>query len=132
MAVLFNSYSEEEEFIGFTIEPGFERNNPESESDISVSSVDEEDLSDLDLSDQESGTNISGTVNAYIWRHLPQLCLPGEPNECQPSQWAISAIFLGSPLTNTSLSNCLCPHSSHRCPDFISTNNVPTQTAFVQ
>ena len=55
MAVLFDSYSEEEEFIGFTIEPGFERNNPESESDISVSSVDEEDLSDLDLSDQESG-----------------------------------------------------------------------------
>ena len=55
MAALFDSDSEEEEFIGFTIEPGFERNNPESESDISVSSVDEEDLSDLDLSNQESG-----------------------------------------------------------------------------
>ena len=55
MAALFDSDSEEEEFIGFTIEPEFERNNPESESDISVSSVDKEDLSDLDLSDQESG-----------------------------------------------------------------------------
>ena len=55
MAALFDSDSEEEEFIGFTIEPGFERNYPESESDISVSSVDTEDLSDLDLSDQESG-----------------------------------------------------------------------------
>ena len=33
----------------------FERNYPESESDISVSSVDTEDLSDLDLSDKESG-----------------------------------------------------------------------------
>ena len=40
MAALFDSDSEEEEFIGFTIEPGFERNYPESESDISVSSVD--------------------------------------------------------------------------------------------
>ena len=49
MAALFDSDSEEEEFIGFTIEPGFERNYPESESDISVSSVDTEDLSDLDL-----------------------------------------------------------------------------------
>ena len=55
MAALFDSDSEEEEFIGFTIESGFERNYPESESDISVSSVDTEDLSDLDLSDQESG-----------------------------------------------------------------------------
>ena len=55
MAALFNSDSEEEEFIGFTVEPGFERNNPESESDISVSSVNTEDLSDLNLSDQESG-----------------------------------------------------------------------------
>ncbi|PFX28462.1 hypothetical protein AWC38_SpisGene6738 [Stylophora pistillata] len=55
MAALFDSDSEEEEFIGFTIEPGFERDNRESESDISVSSVDTEDLSDLDLSDQESG-----------------------------------------------------------------------------
>ena len=55
MAALFDSDSEEEEFIGFTIQPGFERNYPESESDISVSSVDTEDLSDLDLSDQESG-----------------------------------------------------------------------------
>ena len=54
MAALFDSDSEEE-FIGFTIEPGFERNYPESEPDISVSSVDMEDLSDLDLSDQESG-----------------------------------------------------------------------------
>ena len=55
MAVLFDSDSEEEEFIGFTVELEFERNNPESESDISVSSVNREDLSDLDLSDQESG-----------------------------------------------------------------------------
>ena len=55
MAALFDSDSEEQEFIGFTVEPGFERNNPESESDISVSSVNTEDLSDLDLSDQESG-----------------------------------------------------------------------------
>ena len=55
MAALFDSDSEEEEFIGFTIESGFERNYPESESDISVSSVDTEDLSDLDLSNQESG-----------------------------------------------------------------------------
>ena len=55
MVALFDSDSEEEEFIGFTIEPGFERNYPESESDISVSSVDTEDLSDLNLSDQESG-----------------------------------------------------------------------------
>ena len=55
MVALFDSDREEEEFIGFTIEPGFERNNPELESDISVSSVDMEDLSDLDLSDQESG-----------------------------------------------------------------------------
>ena len=55
MAALFDSDSEEEEFIGFTVEPGFERNNPESESDVSVLSVNTEDLSDLDLSDQESG-----------------------------------------------------------------------------
>ena len=55
MAALFDSDSEEEEFIGFTIEPGFERNYSKSESDISVSSVDTEDLSDLDLSNQESG-----------------------------------------------------------------------------
>ena len=55
MAALFNSDSEEEEFIGFTIEPEFERNNHKSESDISVSSVDTEDLPDLNLSDQESG-----------------------------------------------------------------------------
>ena len=55
MAALFDSDSEEEEFIGFTVEPGFERNNPESESDISVSSVNTEDLSDLNLTDQESG-----------------------------------------------------------------------------
>ena len=55
MAALFNSDSEEEEFIGFTIEPEFERNNLKSESDISVSSVDPEDLPDLNLSDQESG-----------------------------------------------------------------------------
>ena len=55
MAVLFASDSEEEEFIGFTIEPGFERDNRESESGISVLSVDTEDLSDLDVSDQESG-----------------------------------------------------------------------------
>ena len=55
MVALFDSDREEEEFIGFTLEPGFERNNPELESDISVSSVDMEDLSDLDLSDQESG-----------------------------------------------------------------------------
>lgn len=55
MAALFDSDSEEEEVIGFTVEPGFERNNPESESDISVSSVNTEDLSDLDLTDQRSG-----------------------------------------------------------------------------
>ena len=55
MAVLFASDCEEEEFIGFTIEPGFERDNRESECEISVSSVDTEDLSDLDVSDQESG-----------------------------------------------------------------------------
>ena len=55
MAALFDSDSEEEEFIGFTVELGFERNNPESESDISVSSVKQEDLSDLNLTDQESG-----------------------------------------------------------------------------
>ena len=55
MVALFDSDREEEEFIGFTIELGFERNNPELESDISVSSVDMEDFSDLDLSEQESG-----------------------------------------------------------------------------
>ena len=55
MAPLFDLDSKEEEFIGFTVEPGFEWNNPESESDISVSSVNTEDLSDLDLNDQESG-----------------------------------------------------------------------------
>ena len=55
MAALFNSDSEEGEFIGFTIEPEFERNNLKSESDISVSPVDTEDLPDLNLSDQESG-----------------------------------------------------------------------------
>ena len=55
MVALFDSDREEEEFIGFTIEPRFERNNPELKSDISVSSVDMEDFSDLDLSDQESG-----------------------------------------------------------------------------
>ena len=55
MAALFDSDSEEKEFIGFTVELGFERNNPESESDISVSSVNTEDLSDLNLTDQESG-----------------------------------------------------------------------------
>ena len=55
MAALFASDSGEEEFIGFTIEPGFEQNDCQSESDISVSSVDTEDLSDLDLCDQESG-----------------------------------------------------------------------------
>ena len=59
MAVLFDSDSEEEEYIGFTIEPGFERDNRESESDISVSSVDSEDLSDLDLSNQKVAMNMN-------------------------------------------------------------------------
>lgn len=54
MAALFQSDSEEEEFLGFGQQLESSRNVSDSESDISVSSVNTEDLSDFELTDSET------------------------------------------------------------------------------
>lgn len=54
MAALFQSESEEEEFLGFGQQLESSRNVSDSESDISVSSVNTEDLSDFELTDSET------------------------------------------------------------------------------
>ena len=55
MASFFESESEEEEFIGFVQERESPRNTSDLESDITVSSVNTEDLSDFSVSNSESG-----------------------------------------------------------------------------
>ena len=54
MAALFESDSEEKEFLGFGQENESNRNISDSESDISVSSVNTEDLSEFDETDSET------------------------------------------------------------------------------
>ena len=55
MASFFESESEEEEFIGFVQERESPRNTSDLESDITVSSVNTQDLSDFSVSNSESG-----------------------------------------------------------------------------
>ncbi|PFX20609.1 Peptide methionine sulfoxide reductase MsrB [Stylophora pistillata] len=54
MAAVVQSDSEEEEFLGFGQQLESSRNVSDSESDISVSSVNTEDLSDFELTDSET------------------------------------------------------------------------------
>ena len=54
MAALFDSDSKEEEFLGFGQQLESSRNNSDSESHISVSTVNTEDLSNLELTDSET------------------------------------------------------------------------------
>lgn len=55
MAALFESDSEGEEFLGFDVEGEPQRSNVESESDITVSTVIMEELSDISVTSSESG-----------------------------------------------------------------------------
>ena len=54
MAALLDSDSKEEEFLGFGQQLESGRNISDSESDISVSTVNTEDLSDFELTDSET------------------------------------------------------------------------------
>lgn len=55
MAALFESDSEGEEFLGFDVEGEPQRSNVQSESDVTVSSVIMEELSDISVTSSESG-----------------------------------------------------------------------------
>ena len=55
MVAFFESESKEEQFIGFVQKLESPRNTSDLESDVTVSSVNSEDLSDFSISNSESG-----------------------------------------------------------------------------
>ena len=78
LAALFQSDSEEEEFLGFD-RSRINRNLSDNESDISVSTVNTEDLSDIDSTDSEIeeeeeqwNTNPAPVQVNALWKILGQ------------------------------------------------------------